>query len=331
MFRGQTNLLPYVRNYAEAHAHFEKTKQPPRSKKWHASQRPLKDSRSYHYRIERPATGDTAYYDLVLYNTVMARYHKPDAEGNERRQYMGWESNTSWSFLCDVAGMYWSKEFTTTDNRKVLAPVYIRAMPGEKFSLDAWFTPSNHLMVERSQHTRHYRKVSTKDDKVARARARQLFDPLLTIAAMRIPEYAASVTFDSTVAGAFKGVYVQQAGRHILKDLHAALLADQTPAPAQTNMFMLLGQQVFNKMASDRAHARGLLTWRSIKAPPEYSDIEPIDEAAFIKALWNKLQTTIGLVSTNGYSEYPQFPTLDVIVRSNITTYLPSDALIVTP
>ncbi len=322
MFAGKTNVLPFIRNYAEAHKYFEGRPKPPRAVKWDEWQRPLKDARSWHYRIERGTEG--LWYDLVLYHTTMARYCKPDAEGNERRQYINYDSQTGRSLLWDVAHVQGLQPVTDTEGVERIMPIHYRRLPDSSFSVDAWFTPSGKLMVEESVHTRHFRVVSSAEDKAERKMYRQMFDPLLTMAAMQLPMFAANLTWDYRNAGAFQSASLSFSTRCALEALSAHVRAGQEMHQEGIDAFMEMAQKVFNKIASDRAKKLGFLTWHY--APDSYDAIEPVTEADLIKALWNKFQREyLGLSGRSGYVEYPQFPRPEEIVRSNITTRNPDN------
>ena len=318
MFAGKTWVLPSIHNYAQAHAYFEKTKLPPRSRKWHSSQRPLKDTSSYHYRIERGS--NSYYYDLVLYHTVMARFHAPDAQGNELREYQGDGSQTSKGFMWNVLGVDELNKVRTSSGEEVIMPIRTRALePGMPFSVQAWFTPGNALMVAKSRHTRIYRKVSSPDDKKARAEALKAFDPLFTLAAMQIPQFVERVAFDRSTGGIFRGINLYTPQVDTLRDLHKSLVLGIQPADGEVETFMDLAESVFDSIASRRAVEKGFLQWGN-RQDPTYDDIAPITEAQLIQAVWAKVQEALRLNRTNGYVEYPQFPRREQLVLSNIHT-----------
>ena len=101
MFSGQTRNLPFIRNYAEARAHWDKPFKT-RSVKWSKFQRPLRNIAQKHYRLE--AIDPDEYIDVFLYSTNMARFYAPDPMGVERRLYVGDPSITSKKFMADVLG-----------------------------------------------------------------------------------------------------------------------------------------------------------------------------------------------------------------------------------
>ena len=201
MFAGQTNALPRIRNYNEAHNLFINTDKP-RSSKWENYQRPLRGARFHHYRIETDIRNPGDYYDLVLYSTVMARFHKPDADGVVRKQFCGHHTNTSKGFLWDVLGVQTFNHVKADDATTRVLPVAAVRMPGSDFSADLYFQ-NDRLLLSKSSHTPIYKRISGQDDKEKRAHAKKLFEPLLSLAIMRMPEYERDAELKGYVGGPF--------------------------------------------------------------------------------------------------------------------------------
>lgn len=315
-FSGSTHDLPRLNNYAKAEKFFKETRKPPRSKNWDEHQRPLKDVRSYHYRIERGING--SHYDLVLHSTVMARFHAPDAQGHERRQYIAHGSQTSRGFMWHVLGVSGFTQVATPQGEKRTMIISTMNMNGgnSQFSVDAYFDENNKLVLERSTHTNMMRRVSDTRDKAARARFRERATPLLTLMAMRMDEFVANVTFDYHLAGAFKGANVSFDEQRTLRRLCDALRDGGAPSQEQVEALATLGQKVFDKIASDRADEEGLLAW-NLEAP-DYAALEkPVDHRAFITSLQRKLESYARTQNKSGHVLYPQFPPPDVLVWSN--------------
>ena len=96
MFSSSIHNLPTINDFESAHEWFTKTPKPvTRKGQWNDNQRPLKDTRSWHYRIEQGRGGD--YYDVMLYTTAMARFYAPTPDGR-RVMYTAHNSNTSKQF-----------------------------------------------------------------------------------------------------------------------------------------------------------------------------------------------------------------------------------------
>lgn len=141
-----------VPTYERALAHWERTPLP-RGKYWEPHQRPLDDRRKPHYRLEIGNDGE--YYDVFLYNTVMARYHKPTADG-WRVQYNYHNSNTSHNFMGRVLGLrtrvHGVLSLRTTDGRTVMVPIGTGSHFNAAFGASLWFVGDDVIDVSRSDH-----------------------------------------------------------------------------------------------------------------------------------------------------------------------------------
>lgn len=325
MFSGATHLLPTIANYAQARKHWEETKQP-RGAKWSDYQRPLKDARSHHYRME--SNDPQGYFDLVLYRTVMARFYAPNAEGHEHRLYMGHGSLTSRKFLSDVlaAGL----AVDTTDGRRVAAPIYgthCVTNQGDAFSLSAWFTPDNKLIVEKSKHTRHWRKVSNADDKQARAELRKRWATYLTLVMFRMPEFIENVELNEYSAQPFRSAVNGWRHAQAIEHIDKALRMGNEPDQEQIDKFFEACQLAFNMLASKRGseqrgfrmqswhHQNALSTYNDLLKPPTPQDLIKTVE----RMLTNKLRANVrsGRQELPQFMPYADFPRSNVLAREN--------------
>lgn len=139
-------------DYAMAQDRWHKTPRP-RGAKWEPNERPLDNNRKHHYRLVQ---GDgEAHYDAVLYSTVMARYHKPTAEGR-RVQYNYYPSTTSHNFMWRVLGLHTHTagvlRLRTTGGRDVTVPIGTGSRFDGVFGADLWFTDTGVIDVSRSDH-----------------------------------------------------------------------------------------------------------------------------------------------------------------------------------
>lgn len=136
-------------DYAMAQDRWHKTPRP-RGAKWEPNERPLDNNRKHHYRLVQ---GDgEAHYDAVLYSTVMARYHKPTAEGR-RVQYNYYPSTTSHNFMWRVLGLHTHTagvlRLRTTGGRDVTVPIGHRR---HGVGADLWYVDKDIIDVSRSDH-----------------------------------------------------------------------------------------------------------------------------------------------------------------------------------
>ena len=319
MFAGQTRSLPYIRNYAEADAYWSKTKKPPRSKKWAEDQRPLRNTSAFHYRIERH--NDGGHYDLVLYHTVMARFYAPNADGRQLRMYMGHDSQTSRGFMSNVLGVREFTRFATTDGRVVIAPITGKRMADSDFSARLMFDiTENRLIVAESEHTPIYKRVSNEDDKLRRKYVKDKFETLLTLCAMRIPEFETTIQGDYHKGGAFQLSGLRWQHDKAIKTIVDAFGYGNEPGPESVAVFMEVAPIIYCKLVSDRADAQKLINWHNQTCSPLALD-KRVTEKDLIRSMWSTIQRIGGLKSQSGTIEYPQFPEPDQIVRSNVSTY----------
>jgi hypothetical protein len=280
MFSSSIHTLPNVTTWESAHSTFNNTKQP--RSKWADNQRPLKDSRAYHYRIERLNGGE--HYDVVLHNTVMARYYKPTPEGR-RVLYTGHPSNMSKQFMRHVLNVRHQNTWTTTDGRLVAVPIANRdSIPdkGSTFSADLWLVKhevlyGKYIDVAKSSHTTHYVKRMSPDDRATHKRARANMENLITLACMRIPEFFGRVYLDYDLLEPFQGVDVGYAERAALDSLASGQFAALKPESQERHIteFMLLAENVYDYEAVKVAERY-----------PNESILEHVTEKVLADALW---------------------------------------------
>ena len=313
MYAGNTRALPYIRSFAEADDYWNKTKKPPRSKKWEEWQRPLKNTSSHHYRIEKH--GDV--YDLVLYNTVMARFHRPTPAGNELRQYMGHDSMTSKGFMSDVLSVGLFNRRLTPDGRTVYMPIPTVPMKGGEFSCHAWFTPAGVLDVASSEHTPLFKKVSHDDDKYLRKIIKAKFEPLLTLCAMRIPEFEATEQADYMRSGDFVSAGLRANHKRATENIVRVFEMGTDPAQKDIEWFMELARVCYIKLVSDRAQEQGLISWHNPSCSPLAIE-KRVTEKDLTRSIWAAVMQHGHLKRQSGRVEYPQFPEPDQVTLSNV-------------
>jgi hypothetical protein len=275
MFSTSIRTLPNVTTWESAHYTFNntpRTKGPRSSSVWADNQRPLKDSRSYHYRIERLNGGE--HYDVCLHNTVMARYYKPTAEGR-RVLYTGHPTNMSKQFMRCVLNVHHYNTRLTTDGRTVALPIANRDSitdKGSTFSADLWLVDDHLIDVAKSSHTTHYTKRMSPDDKATHKQARANMEPYVTLACMRIPEFFERVNIDYELLEPFKGVETGWSDRRALERVAQGM--PDIPQ-AEINTFMFVAEMVFDYEATKAA-----------KRYPNDSILEHVTEKVLADALW---------------------------------------------
>lgn len=319
MFTPSLHRLPCLYNYEKAHTYFTKTSRPPRSQRWAENQRPLKDVRSHHYRIETGRDNIGHYYDLMLYSTAMARYYEPtivDGKQHERRMYRNYPSTTSAQFLLSVVDFRRQQSVPTTDGYHCIAPVYTKTLPDSRFSLDAVFIDGK-LDVANSRHTPHYKYVSNDDDKQRRAVMRERLNVYVMLAVLRMPEFEQNAQITDERGRPFGG----SSKRFSMRESVRAIV-DGRETEKAVQEFFHLAQDVFSTLASKRAYEQvGFkLTnyWGTYKGD-DYDKLEKkITQQEFEKVLRDNALKIAGAGRRSEPKELPQFMREEDYPKSNL-------------
>lgn len=306
--------LAHITNYAQAHEYFAAVPPHSRSKKYQPHQRTLKPQRpsaNHHYRIEQKENGE--YYDLVLYQTTMARYYKPNPDGSERRLYNGDGSQTSKQFMWNACGVWSGKKLSAVGRGGlVVVPLYnhnILEDKGAPFCADLTFI-GDHIDLTRSEHTPHYRYISSKEDKQNRALVRQALRPFLDLMHLRMPEFVASAELEYSKGRPFGGASPRFSARQGTEGMMRSLLADQVPQEADVSAFFELCQTCFDGIASKRGYEQKDFTleyWTSSKNSTVHDLQKPITEKELEKSVLYWVNRLVGTNGTNEKVLMPQF------------------------
>jgi len=306
--------MPYVRTYEEAEKQFNK-RGAVRSKKWAENERPIYKT-YHHYRVVKHAE----YYDLILYRTVMARYFKPetiDGKLHERCLYMGDQSITSRDFMHHVLGVSQGMREILADDKIVIAPIYHRASlhhDGEPFSADYLYVDGT-LDTTKSMHTRHFRKVSSKDDRANRAEMVKRFEPYIMMAQMRMPESHANAEVTRNTGTPFSGGSERRYQDSICE------MAEGSTDQIAINHFFELCQNAYDVLASKRAYKQGNFSLGNY----QNRNVDPIDKlekqitpSEFRTAIVGRINRLTGGDQRSEVVEIPQFVVESEYPRTNI-------------
>ena len=318
MFSGHTHNLPTLDTFAKAHTFFNKHPKP-RSSRWEEHQRPLRDARQSHYRIERKIIDNKQAYDLCLYNTIMGRLFEPDSEGYERRMYRNYETVTSGKFLWDVL-FVGNRTMHTTDGRRVTFTVPTIPMANSDFSVDSVFTQDGRLVVKESRHTPLFRRVSSDADKAMRATIKSNLANLFTLIGMRMATYRAEFLSNNETRYRFRSLHLSYDNRRSLLTLIDNMREGIPPTEREVDALFGLAQGLFNVQmhaAMWRLEGPGAYATR----PSDYTMdeiIELLPEKKFLQALWQYIVKEFNLNKQTGVKPYPQFPTPEELTLSNM-------------
>lgn len=325
MFSGHTHNLPTLDTFAKAHAFFNKHPKP-RSSKWEEHQRPLRDARQSHYRIERKIIDNKQAYDLCLYDTIMGRLFEPDSEGYERRMYRNYETVTSGKFLWDVL-FVGNRTMHTTDGRRVTFTVPTIPMANSSFSVDSVFTQDGKLVVKESRHTPLFRRVSSDADKAMRATIKSNLANLFTLIGMRMSTYRAEFLSNNETRYRFRSLHLSYDNRRSMLTLIDNMREGNPPTEREIDVLFGLAKGLFD-VQMDAAMGRKQGYGAYATRPSDYTMdeiIEMLPEKKFLHALWQYIVKEFHLDKRTGVKPYPQFPTPEELTLSNMfaTNHLP--------
>lgn len=305
-----TQNLPTINDFESAHEWFTKTPKPvTRKGQWNDNQRPLKDTRSHHYRIEQGRGGE--YYDVVLYTTAMARFYAPTPDGR-RVMYTAHNSNTSKQFMRNVTRHSTLMHMDTTDNQTVAVPVSYKDSiyeDGHGFSASLWFDNSPHkrLVVEQSAHTPMYTHKVGKSDKETRNHIKALCEPYITLACMRMGDWRRDEYVNEDLLTPFKG------GVDTLfseRDAIRCMTQGNDLEQVSINTFMALAEKVYDYEAT------------KLYYKANYDSEKPVTEKVLADGLWRVIvRETYALQRKSEAVPLPQFMNIMNFPRTTATPF----------
>lgn len=258
-----------VTSYEQAEQVFNKIK-PPRSAHnvWRSPNvRPLKrgNNRTTYrqYRIEKNERDGLTYYDICLYGTIIARYHKPQ-NGMSTVFYNYYRSDMTRDFMWYVLRRGWRSTVGTTDGRVVVSPIgfsssghrIVDPADNAPFAMRCVFV-GDKLDPDLSYHSKFYTKVSTDEDKKQRAAVRKRVEAIVDLACMRLPTMEQEVKLDWRSGQPFGGnkhTYLFHAWRGLADP---DVLLDDAMTEDALAAFFSSAQHVYNTLASKRVYKEG--------------------------------------------------------------------------
>lgn len=226
------------------------------------------------YRIEKKACDGKTYYDIVLYNTIIARYHEPtvNASGQGERviYYNYYKSQLTYAFMQAVLNKFWRTTERTITGTQVVVPIgfsnskhrTVDPIDNATFTLRRVLvetSPGDFVLdTSRSYHTKFYTKVSTDADKQRRAAIRKRVESIVDLACMRLPTMEQDAKLSYQEGRPF-------GGDHYKKYKYADwcgladpdVLLDDAMTQDALNAFLVSAQSVYNTLASKRLYAEG--------------------------------------------------------------------------
>jgi hypothetical protein len=325
--------MAYVcKNYDEAVGTFAFRKAV-RSSAWQPNERPLDPKPRSEHRLIEGSNEYGKYFDVKLYQTVMARFYEPKVEDGkrvERRLYMGHASQTSQQFMrhtlrVDLGVNVDWRDHTTHADELVIMPIYTKHFmhdEGVPFSLDSYWVDGV-LDPTRSRHTPHYRLVADKDVRAFKQRVAAHFEPYIMLAQMRMPEFKAECKLDYRYGQAFGGEGYNREYYMAIQEMWN----DPEPQQRFIDTFFDMCQGAYNIIASKRGanqddfQMAGSWYNRNTSTDNTVDDLKkPIEMVEFRRAILDRIQKYVGSNSLKKPEEVKQFPRNSEYPRSNIHT-----------
>ena len=326
--------MAYVcRNYEEAVGTFA-MRVAVRSSKWQPNERPLDPKPVAHHRLIEGSNSYGKYFDVKLYQTVMARFYEPKVEDGkrvERRLYMGHSSQTSKQFMyytlrVDVGANKQRDSDDMYSDESIIMPIYTEHFmkdEGVPFSLDAYYVDGV-LDPTRSRHTPHYRLVADKDVRQFKVKVAAHFEPYIMLAQMRMPEFKASCDISYRLGQKFGGEGYNRAYYMAIQEMWT----DPEPRQQDIDVFFEMCQKAYDIIASKRGMEQSDFqvggSWYSRQNGNQNSTVDelakPIEMAEFRRAILDRIHKYVGSNSMRKPEEVKQFPKHSEYPRSNIHT-----------
>lgn len=219
-FSISTHNMQALRNYTQADNYFNSTRQP-RGRKWAAHTRPLRDTRSTHLALVKGQHLGVECYDLVLYDTPMVRYFKPNEHGEQAVWLQYHYSTSSRKFLWSH-GWYVGMEIKDTEGNdaKIMFANDLSLsnhLFGDNFTARLVFDSNHKLIRDKSVHMPAFRKSSTATMRARRKALKQKLDVAFAIIEMQYDDMLASAEYDIWNGRPFDSKYDSFPQMHIVR------------------------------------------------------------------------------------------------------------------
>ena len=305
-------------NYEHAHNLYNKTKKPPRSKKYAENQRPLRRVGEDHLMLQK----DSHSYMYRFYNKEVMRLYEPNELGEYEVAIKGVYGNTSLDLAWKFLGISSSVTLTTTTGDQVRVPLNSKYKEQDKeFSAFLTFDSSHKLIVEKSWHADIYKLVSTDDDKQKRKDLKKELDAYVTLQMFKLPTLRDNCNPIESMGAPFGESNLNWSYKDAMRNA-----LNNLPLPNDSTSFMetfdYVAQDVFDMVASKKVYNHDhSLFWKAkgryygAKDPAEQADakeqIEDITNAItpeeYKKSLVARLISYANLTKGTKSVALPQF------------------------
>ena len=304
--------------YKDAHAQFNNTKKPPRSKKYADNQRPLRRVSEAHLMLQK----DAHSYVYKINGVDVVRVYEPNDQGEYEVAVIGLYGTYDIQLQYKFTGYYNGKNLTTATGDVVRVPLnpHYRDQ-GKDFSALLTYNRFDHLIVEKSWHADIYRLASTKDDKQTRKDLKTDLDAYVTLQMFKLPTLKDNCKVEDYMGRPFGESRLGYALQSTMTDA-----LRNRPLPLESVSFMetfdQVAQDCFDMLASKKVynHESGNLfykisNWARSRNPSDAADaqeivddlIQNITAEEFKKSLVARLMSFAGLTKGTESVALPQF------------------------
>jgi len=305
-------------NYQYAQNTFNKTKKPPRSKKYADHQRPLRRVSESHLMLQK----DAHSYVYKINGVDVVRVFEPNAAGEYEVAVIGLYGTYDIQLQYKFTGYYNNVGITTTLGDMVRVPLnpYYKDQ-GKDFSALLTYDSSDQLIVEKSWHADIYRLASDDGDKQRRKDIKKELDAYVTLQMFKLPTLKDNVNLAIDMGKPFGE---SRLGYALISTMQDALL--NLPLPLESQSFMEtfdeVAQDCFNMLASKKVYNHNdtnlfykMNGWYSNRDPAAADDakeqaqdiVAEITADEFKKSLVAKLMSFAGLSKGTQSIPLPQF------------------------
>jgi hypothetical protein len=308
-----------MRTYQQVADLFEKTKKPPRSKKYSEAQRPLRRVSEAHLMLQ----ADNHSFVYIINGVEVARFFEPNEQGEYEVAVRGLYNTNDINLMWRFTGLFNGMNLTTTTGDTVKIPLNPRYKDQDKeFSAFLTFNSSDQLVVEKSWHADIYRLESTADDKQKRKDIKTELDAYVTLQLFKLPTLKENCKPSDSMGRPFGESNLHYAVQQSMTSAMRSL-----PLPLESQSFMetfdKVAQDCFDMLVSKKVYAiddgrlfykvRGY--WGGSSNPSDRADAqEQIDDIAdsvtpeeFKKSLIARLMGFAGLSKGSKSMALPQF------------------------
>jgi hypothetical protein len=305
-------------NYQYAQNTFNKTKKPPRSKKYADHQRPLRRVSEAHLMLQK----DAHSYVYKINGVDVVRVFEPNAAGEYEVAVIGLYGTYDIQLQSKFTGYYSGKHITTTLGDTVRLPLnpYYKDQ-GKDFSALLTYNSSDQLIVEKSWHADIYRLASDDGDKQKRKDIKKELDAYVTLQMFKLPTLKDNVNLTIDMGRPFGE---SRLGYALISTMQDAL--NNLPLPLESQSFMesfdKVAQDCFDMLASKKVYNHNdtnlfykMNGWYSNRDPAAADDakeqaqdiVAEITADEFKKSLVARLMSFAGLSKGTQSVALPQF------------------------